>query len=628
MGNIVSYFGNYRNYKTEELSNIQNIDFDEIDSFSKTQLMDYIKDFKTKHLNLDESFFENLKTVELENSDMLPMCLEFYEKCLKISSEFKPPADSTKNSRMYFVRPKFGIDDIKKSIGATSNPVVTTKLNETLMQIPTTVVSMKNDDITLEEYNNSFNNVMMKKDMVGITKKLLRDMPQYLKIRFINCFNQLLSDLSKVNKISIGKGSYIYKTGKHGSTLDINSFRQVVSIPNAVSQFHRILTLRLNTYLQTNKYLDTSIQKGGVSGQRFAIFEQFYKIKNVIKHANKNNKSLAILFLDISNAFGNLNLEALYKILDIYNVDKNFIQYLKEFYSKFEYYIQTLNIKTENFKWGSGLIQGCSLSPLLFILALNYVLTYLDKEFKNQLGYNFDDVNRILLTAFVDDICIICKDMNSLDIVYKKLKDLLGPLGLPINKAKSAIMVVNDKTSVTGELNDINKVNVFKYLGEYISNDGTCIESYIQFLKLVTRKLKMIDVKITLSTDDKIKLFNSFVVPWIQRKTLAMYDISMTNRLKIVSIIKPYLEKWGYKEEINIFSNITPIINSSNDCIISNIKFDTTDFDEELEENIEYATFVLKDSSVKLEYSQIDDDFQLEHILMDNGMEKIDKNSE
>lgn len=618
MGSAASYLygsssSNNTNDQTTNVETVENeFKFDNLDEKTKTELIDFIKLMKTKNINLQDNFFEKMKDVELESTQLLPMCVELYQKMLHLFGEFKSSDDKSKGKKkQYFVKPKFSTDDIKKANTVSDTVQPTIPIDTKLQDITAPVVGMKNTPITMQEFTDSFGNVVTKKDMMGLNKRMLRDSPQYIRTRFVNVFNQILKDLSQVDKLSIGKGSYIYKTAKHGSTSDINSFRQIVTIPNAVNQFHRIMTIRLTNYLAANKYLDTNIQKGSISGEKFAIFEQFYKVKNVLKHANKNKKSCAVLFLDVSNAFGNLNLTNLYEILKVYGADENFINYLKEFYSHFEYYVDTNGEKSEVFKWKGGLIQGCSLSPLLFVTALNYILTYLDKTYKSTHGYTLNEAHKILLTAFVDDICIICKDVNSCEEVYKKLAELLKVLGLPVNIGKCALMVVNDTTPTTGELSKIQKVNVFKYLGEYVASDGSSTESYIQFLKGVSRRLKGLDSK-NVTNDVKITAFNQYLSPWIQRKMLTMYDISTVNRLKIVAIIKEYLEKWGHNDVINLFGNVTSIINESKDQIIANVKFNDNDFDEKLETDVELAKYVLKDSTIKLEYNQIDDDFQLD----------------
>lgn len=591
------------------------VEFTNMDEYTKEQLAKTIQALKTKNINLPENLTEKMKDIELENTQLIPMCLELYQHMFAQFGEYVPNKDKDgqkfkKNT--FFVKPKFNVDDVKKSIEA---PVVniSSDLNMTLMEKGHKIVNMKNDDISLNEFTESFGTILTKKDMMGITKRILKDMPQYLRIRFVNVYNQILKNSALVNNISIGRASYVYKVNKHGSTSDINSFRQIVTIPNAVNHLHRILNIRLTNYINSNKIIDTTIQKGGIGGQKFSIFEQYFKIKNVLRNANLAKKTCAVLFLDVSNAFGNLDRTNLYKILDFYQVDQYFTNYLKEFYRHFEYYVSSGDIKTDTFKWKNGLIQGCSLSPLLFVLALNYVLTYLDNTLKSTHGYDIDGVNKILFTAFMDDICIICKDADSLELVYNKLVELLTSIGLPINESKSAMMLVNNTAEMKGNISKIQKVNTFKYLGEYLSNDGSSTESYVQFMKMVTRKLMAIDKK-TMPNNMKYDIFQKCAVPWIQRKTMVMYDVGMGTRLKMISIVKPYLEKWGYVNDTpNLFSNVVPVINDSKDAIISQLK--DIDFDDDLQQNIDISNYVLKDTHIKLEYNQINDEFELDDIL-------------
>ena len=64
---------------------------------------------------------------------------------------------------------------------------------------------MKMNDITADEYTDSFNNNLTKKDMTGIIKNILRDVPLYIKLRFINEFNKILNDPTKIQNFSFGR---------------------------------------------------------------------------------------------------------------------------------------------------------------------------------------------------------------------------------------------------------------------------------------------------------------------------------------------------------------------------------------------------------------------------------------
>ena len=622
MGNVIAYLANNSNAINEQVEE-NPFTFDMLDAYSKSELVNYIKLIKSKQINMSDEFLNKMATVELNCTELLPMAIELYKKSIELLGEHKNIAKKgPSKKKLFFVRPKFTVESVNETL--TKTKMIPTTEFITLMLKPAFITCMNMTDITLDEYNESFNNTLTKKDMMGITKRLLRDMPVYHKTRFINTFNKLLDNNDKVSKIAVAKGSYVYKQAKSGPKDDISSFRMVQSTPNIVSVFHRILALRLNNYLLANKFMDTTIQKAGTSGTKNPIFEQFYKLKNVIKDAHKKKKSCAVLFLDISNAFGNLSLQQLYKILEFYSVSDKFIQYLKEYYSNLTYYVDLVGTKTEEFKWVDGLIQGCPLSPLLFVLAINYILTFLCKEHLQTCGYQLNDNTNILFTAYMDDICLICRDTDTLNTVFSTLVKLFTMIGLPLNKDKCGLMTVNiTKETVNPAFESFTKLTIVKYLGEYIQNDGSSTETYIQFLRNITAKLIVLDKK-NVTNEVKFGIFTSMIVPFVNRKLLMMYDIGKVKKLKIMSIIKPYVEKWGTTEEIQnvqLFVDVSTIINESEDDIIKAFDFNEENFDSELEADIDMSNYVLKNANVQLLYNQIDDDFEIDEEL--NKLEDI-----
>src|SRR5690606_13129510 len=234
------------------------------------------------------------------------------------------------------------------------------------------------------------------------------------------------------------------------------------------------------------------------------IFKQFFKIKNVLKDANLKKKSCVVLFLDITDAFGSIKLDRLYQILTLYKVDPKCIDYLRTFYESLDFYVDLNGNATDPFKWVDGLIQGCSLSPLLFMLAMNYLFNYIDTKHNDTCGYDFGDSvnstvetsmenvanniaenftfanscevnptkdiipvtrssNKLLLTAFVDDVGVTCKDIATAQTVFDDFNRVCEMLGLRINKSKCAMMLVNQTDPVPESLSDIPIVTDFKY---------------------------------------------------------------------------------------------------------------------------------------------------------------------
>lgn len=594
MGNYVSYVWNYG-------PNIK-----DLDSYDKDQLLNFIKrQEQIGNLIIDDTLQIKLKNIELENSEILPMCIEFYEYLKRHCDRrlVEEEDNKKKKQRQFFIKPRFGMDksdglivDRKQEIPA---------IDIYLYNIPKPSKKMIFNEITLDEFNNSFTNIVTKKDMMGISKKMIQNMPLYMKRRFINKFNDHLFLKMNAGNLAIGRASFIYKAAKKGPTNDIKSFRQIVSIPNIVNHFHRILTDRLDTFINENKLLDTSVQKGGISGQRFGIFEQFFKVKKVLKDCNKKGKAAAVLFLDVTNAFGNIDRSNMFRILREYSVDLNLVWYIESFYNNLEYYVKLNNQTSEFRKWKTGLVQGCPLSPLLFVLSLNFILKYLDSKHKAARGYDLGPV-KMLFSAYMDDICIVAKDVQALSELYEEFSTLIAYLGLPISIDKSGLMVVNDDTPLPENLQGFAKIDKYKYLGEYIYKDGQTSESFSLFLKNLVGKMNSLERYADINgTDLRLPTFNQCVVPFIQRKMLIMYDLNDNQRLKIIGIIKESLNKWGVENTLQIFSNINKILNVSDDVVITKLDFNEDDVDNDLEKNVNVANFVMNSQKINISYNEV-----------------------
>ena len=325
MGNFLSGIWSYENENGEVI-----VDYSEFDNYTKQQIVDYLKKLKPGALEVDDDFAEKLKDVNLECLTLLAMNIEFYDKASKIVPKHKYEKTlKDMVTRPRFVTPKFGPDKIKNDPSRSRIDLsqFDDEINLGTKANPNTLMNVSK--ITLNEYIEAFRNPANKKDLFGISKKVLTSMPNYHKQRLINIYNKLFTGESLAKNVSIGRASYMYKEAKHGPTDDLSSFRQIITIPNSLSHYHRILALRLNEFLNKNNYLNTTIQKGSVSGIKNGILEQIFKIKQVIKDATQNKKECAIMFMDVSNAFGNLSLDKLYDIMRKYHIHEQFIKYLK-----------------------------------------------------------------------------------------------------------------------------------------------------------------------------------------------------------------------------------------------------------------------------------------------------------
>lgn len=557
-------------------------DYTFLEFFSSSDLVSYIQDIKPQRLNY-ETLANKLKDVNIENNNLIPITIELYERAKEVSDAPSPtPVAKRSMKHICYIKPKFDADTFINDFNAVTEQKALPDIVNYEVKHENKVAYVKSK-ITIDDFNEAFKQATMNKDMIGVSKKLLSICPDNLKVRMVNSFNQLYTNPELISNISFGKTSFIYKVSSKEPTNTIKAFRQIITIPNAVNHMHRILALRLSDYLLNNNYMDTNIQKGFVNGQKNSIFEQVYKIKSIIKDANKNKKELCIMFIDISNAFPSLKIDRLVYVLQKYNVDNDFITYIQNYYKNFQFYAETYAWKTKLLKWNRGLLQGCPLSPILFITALNYILKHIDSKYNKDCGFSVGNVN-LLLTAFADDLCVVTKDITTMKTVFNDLKTCLSSLGLEINPKKCGLMHINP--TLSEEIPEIPLIHEYKYLGQILYSDG--IISFKQFSSEVWKRCFTIDVK-KVSKEEKIKIFNVSCLTWIQKRLLILYDLDLVQKRKISFIVNSFYTKWSVdKKEVELFASVKDIINHSKDEVIEEIDIDDNlldTFETELMDN-------------------------------------------
>ena len=459
------YLGSFFATKKEK-----EIDYCLIDSYTKTELVDYIKNMRIKSFEFCKNMFDSL---ELKSNEIHSNLIEIVQKLPVLF----PPSDNKnkklrKRSKMFFAK-----YDLVKDYEETT---IENKTEFITNFVETPTHKFNTDLIDLDEYINSFGDDKFKKDMMGISKKLLQVLPKYYVNKMLTFYNKNISEGANP-KYSFGRTIFAHKKGDKN---DLSNYRKITTIPNFINHFHRIISFRIKKYLEKNNYFDKTIQKAGLSGNNYGIFEQVFKVRSVIKDANQNKKPVAVLFLDLSSAFDTIDRNRVYEVMEEYNIDPNVIRYIRQYYENFEYVVAAGRKSSELRKWNAGLIQGCSLSPLLFTLCMNYVLSHINRTSLNHDGYKFTNTDcKALFFAFMDDICITTKNLESMNDIYEELLENFEMLGLKINKKKSALMVINEDSEVPELLKDIPVVQQQTYLGNVITSNGEYKTNYDEVLK-------------------------------------------------------------------------------------------------------------------------------------------------
>jgi len=119
-------------------------------------------------------------------------------------------------------------------------------------------------------------------------------------------------------------------TTKERNSKNFNQFPTLSLLNVEVKIFFAILASRLTSFLTANKYINTSVQKGGVPGFSGCV-EHTSAITRLIREAKAGKKGLTVVWLDLANAYGFIPHQQIYTAIQHYHVP-NHVQKISSSY--------------------------------------------------------------------------------------------------------------------------------------------------------------------------------------------------------------------------------------------------------------------------------------------------------
>jgi exonuclease III len=159
-------------------------------------------------------------------------------------------------------------------------------------------------------------------------------------------------------------------------------------------------------------------------------------IRYIIEEIEDRNESGLVAALDFEKAFDSISHEFLWEVLRSKGFPESFVHTIQTLYRDSEAAVINNSLTTQYFPMGRGCKQGDPLSPYLFILAIDPLLTALKQE---------DSIKPILklgnhefkLSAYADDITLMTDGEESLEAAFGMLEEFKEISGLTINKDKT-----------------------------------------------------------------------------------------------------------------------------------------------------------------------------------------------
>ena len=210
-----------------------------------------------------------------------------------------------------------------------------------------------------------------------------------------------------------------------------NSYRSGSTRPISISNFdYRFVTSLFRTKLNSliESYVDQA-QQGAMANRDGAT--NVSKFLGWYYSPDRKNTDHAALLVDYAAAFTSIDHEWLLFFLGRIGIDNSFKRVFRFFLSDIRHEITWKGEKYISFEVKGGVKQGCPLSPLLFVLTMDFVVTLLGDANKGPVG------------AFADDIAIGLEDEEGVRSTHAILRAFSALSAMEVNVSKTECISCN-----------------------------------------------------------------------------------------------------------------------------------------------------------------------------------------
>ena len=272
----------------------------------------------------------------------------------------------------------------------------------------------------------------------------------------------LWDDKGLIDEWCTAEGIYL---PKEGEAEQIGQFRPISLLSVIGKVYLGIIAKRTVDYLQSNGYVDESVQKAGVPGIPGCV-EHAFSIWEAIQGAKKDHEDLNVVWLDLANAYGSVPHELLMKAMDFFYIPGEVKMIMKRYYDKFRMRFTTENFTTEWHRLEIGIAAGCTISVIWFILVMEMLLRAADcteEEAKV----------RAPKKAFMDDVTLLTRGSVEMESILARLDELVTWSRMKFKAKKSRSLSFKKglqcqtKFSIAGDTMPTVKEEPVKSLGRW-----------------------------------------------------------------------------------------------------------------------------------------------------------------
>jgi len=266
--------------------------------------------------------------------------------------------------------------------------------------------------------------------------------------------------------------SIIIPLHKKGSLNNPNNYRGIALLDVFSKVYIAIITKRLTFYAEA--YSRLSEAQAGFRAGYTTVDNAFILYSIVNKYLSMKGRTVYVAFIDFQKAFDSVNRGILYNVLKQNGVKGHLYEAIQQIYSSVKACVRSDEGVSSTFSCPVGLRQGCSLSPILFVMFINELYTMLNNN--NTRGIQlFPDTVEIFMLMFADDIALIADTVVGLQKQLNILYEFCTQNKLTVNIEKKILVFkrggqLASREKWTYNSSRLDIVNGFTYVGIHFSN--------------------------------------------------------------------------------------------------------------------------------------------------------------
>lgn len=350
---------------------------------------------------------------------------------------------------------------------------------------------MCEEDITSGELTEALN--MLNNESApgsdGLTPAFYKEFWNKLKNHFHKCIKTAVEG----EKLSFSMRNGIIRLLHKGKDLDrqnLSHYRPITLTNTDYKIFTKALAVRMQKVIKT---IINEDQAGFVKGRN--ISTHLRQIDDIVTFLKERNQSGALVALDFAKAFDTLSKTSIMQALETFNFGPRFITYIKTSMAETESCILNGGWMSERFQTERGIRQGCPLSPLLFIVAVEILAVKIRncKEIQGITTLN-QQRNARKIIQFADDTTLTMRDEKDIRKAIDIIEQFQGISGLKLNKLKCQGTWLGTRKNEVGNCSGIvMKKDKLKILGIYFSADTEASliqENWTEKIETILRVIK------------------------------------------------------------------------------------------------------------------------------------------